>query len=383
MPMPLCNRVVWLLALLIMPADSAQPQDAQTQESVHAGRASEVTAHIQQTFYSPRSGFYRFSVDERRPAYMWGCGIMFSTLAGAARHEPDQYRPLLGQYFAALDRYWDDAVDIPGYEPLPTRGGGNDKYYDDNAWMVLTFLEAYEMTGEDRYLNRADETLKFVLSGEDDRLGGGIWWHEEHKDGTKNTCSCAPAAIGCLRLANFREGDEAQALIDRAERLVDWTVENLQTPEGLFDDRIVVETGEVKRGTLTYNSGLMIRAMLGLYRAKGDPARLEEAKRIAAACNRLVRRRTGVYRDPPRWSHLLVEADLELYRTTKEPYLLARAKANAEYVYDRWKNNPPDDLMANASVTRMLWLLADTETEVGREFWERSDELANLLQQTQ
>ena len=62
---------------------------------------------------------------------------------------------------------------IPGYEPAPTRGNGNDKYYDDNAWLVITFLEAYETTRDPRYLTRADETLKFVLSGWDEKGGGG------------------------------------------------------------------------------------------------------------------------------------------------------------------------------------------------------------------
>ena len=71
---------------------------------------------------------------------------------------------------------------------------------------MITFLEAYETNRDPRYLTRADETLKFVLSGWDEESGGGIWWHQGHKDGTKNACSNGPAAVGCLRLAKFREG---------------------------------------------------------------------------------------------------------------------------------------------------------------------------------
>ena len=141
---------------------------------------------------------------------MCGCqSVMFSNLVAAARSEPATYGPRLKKYFAALDGYWDPKVKIPGYEAAPTHGNGNDKYYDDNAWLVITFLEAYETNRDPRYLTRADETLKFVLSGWDEESGGGIWWHQRHKDGTKNACANGPAAVGCLRLAKFREKDAA------------------------------------------------------------------------------------------------------------------------------------------------------------------------------
>ena len=56
---------------------------------------------------------------------------------------------------------------------------GHEKYYDDNAWLVISFFEAYELTHNPRYRRRAEDTLDFVPSGWDESvLGGGIWWHE-------------------------------------------------------------------------------------------------------------------------------------------------------------------------------------------------------------
>ena len=236
----------------------------------YARRAREVTEHIQKTFFDPRSGVYLKSLSIRKPDYVWLQSVQFSNLAAAARTEPETYGPPLEKYFTALDAYWDSQVKIPGYEAAPTQGNGDDKYYDDNAWLVITFLEAYQSNHDPRYLKRADETLKFVLSGWDDACGGGIWWHQRHKDGTKNTCANAPAAVGCLRLATYREGAEAQALVDQARAIVAWTTDALQDDDGLFDDRKVVATGEIKRGKLTYNSALMLRANLGLFRATGE-----------------------------------------------------------------------------------------------------------------
>jgi uncharacterized protein YyaL (SSP411 family) len=345
-----------------------------TEPSQYAQRAREVTEHIQKNFFDPASGVYLKSMTVRKPDYVWLQGVMFSNLVAAARSEPGTYGPLLRKYFTALDAYWDPRVKIPGYEAAPTRGNGNDKYYDDNAWLVIAFLEAYETDRDPRYLTRADETLKFVLSGWDVEIGGGIWWHQGHKDGTKNACSNGPAAVGCLRLAKFRGGDTA-LLVDRARKIVAWTASALQAEDGLFDDRKVVATGEVKRGKLTYNSALMLRALLGLYRATGEKEYLEQAQRIARAADWFLDSRTGVYRDAVRYAHFMIEADLELYRTTKEEYLLERAKKNVDALYEKWKARPPEDLISNAAIGRVLWLMAETETEAGRAFWQGADKV--------
>ncbi len=340
--------------------------------SQYAQRAREVTEYIQKNFFDARSGVYFKSVKMRKPDYVWLQSVMFSNLVAAARFDPATYGPRLQKYFSALDGYWDQDVKIPGYEAAPTHGNGNDKYYDDNAWLVITFLEAYETNQDRHYLARASQTLKFVLSGWDEEGGGGIWWHQAHKDGTKNACANGPAAVGCLRLAKFRTADAA-ALVEQARKIVAWMESALQAEDGLFDDRIVVASGEVKHGKLTYNSALMLRALLGLYQATGKKEYLEQAQRIAKAADRFLDRKTGVYRDAVRYAHFMVGADLDLYRTTKEEYLLKRAKRNVDAFYDTWKAKPPDDMISNAAIARVLWLMAETETDAGRAFWQHAD----------
>lgn len=339
-------------------------------------RALEVTEYTQKTFWNSGTGLYARSSKDRKPDFMWPNGVMFSALVGASRHEANIYRPVMLKFFTAMDTYWDSKAKVPGYEPAPTPGDGNDKYYDDNAWMVITFLEAHEVTRDPSFLARADETLKFVLSGWDKQNGGGIWWHERHKDGSMNTCVNAPAAVACQRLARFRAGESSRQLNDQSRQLVDWTVKELQAKDGLFYDRKFVATGKVDKGKLTYNSALMIRAILGLYRFTEKQEHLDEARRIAKASDWFVNNKTGAYRDHIKWSHLMIEADLELYRATKEDYLIQRAKKSTDYYYDSWKAKRPADMMSNASLARILWLFADTETEAGRVFWEAADRVA-------
>lgn len=360
-----------LMTTVCAAGPATRPADA---PGKYGAEAREVMAHFQKTFFDPKTGLYDRSVTDRRYDWVWREAAAFSALAGAARHEPRIYTPLMNRFFQSLNVYWDSKAPIHAYEPGPTRGNGHDKYYDDNAWMVITFVEAYAMTGRPAYLTRAQETAQFVASGWDDRLGGGIWWHSLHKDDSKNVCSNAPAAVGYLLLARFEPPRQARVWIADAKKTVQWTCDKLQDTDGLFDDHIIVSTGEVKRGKLTYNSALMIRAFADLYRQSGQEAYLKEAQRIARAADWFADAKTGVWRDPLKWSHFMVEADIDLYRATGQAYLLRRAKANADAYYAAWKKSPPDDMMSNADLARILWLLADTETPEGRAFWSAFDQ---------
>ena len=147
----------------------------------------------------------------------------------------------------------------------------------------------------------------------------------------------------------------------------------LEADDGLFEDREVVATGEVKRGKLTYNSALMLQALLGLYRATNDRDDLAKAERIARAADWFVDRRTGVYRDAVRYSHFMVEADLEMYRATRQTRYSKRATTNVDAFYERWQANPPHDMMSNAAIARVLWLMAETQTAAGQAYWRAAD----------
>jgi hypothetical protein len=364
-----------VIAALFLSARAFAAPTADAQPPVpYQSAAGEVMQHLQKTFYDPKTGVYTKSAKDRTPDYIWREAAMFSALVAAARNEPQTYRPLLTKFFHSLDTYWDNKVPIPAYEPAPTRGNGHDKYYDDNAWLVITFAEAYQLTGDRDYLTRAQETAHFVASGWDEQAGGGIWWHQLHHDGSKNTCANGPAAVGYLALARLGPPKDAQDWITAATKAVDWTCAKLQASDGLFDDRIIVATGEVKKGKLTYNSALMLRACLGLYRQTGKKEYLDQANRIGKAADAFMDKKTGVYRDPLKWSHFMVEADLDLYRATGEAYLLQRAQTNIDAYYAAWKKQPPEDMMSNADIARILWLMADTQTDAGKTFWKNADE---------
>ncbi len=72
------------------------------------------------------------------------------------------------------------------------------------------------LTKEPKYLQKAQLIWKFIESGTDDNLGGGIYWCEQRKE-SKNTCSNAPGSVFALKL--FEATKDSAYFVKRATPL--------------------------------------------------------------------------------------------------------------------------------------------------------------------
>lgn len=298
------------------------------------------------------------------PAFLWSCGVQLSALTAAARLDPAA-RPRAERYAHALKAYWNEAGPVPGYGVLPGQRAP-DRYYDDNAWLALALVELYDLTRSPDARADAERALRFTLSGEDGRLGGGLFWREKEKT-TKNTCANAPAIVGALRLYRATQN---KTYLETARRLHRWTREHLQAPDGLFWDSVALD-GRIDRTLFAYNSALMIRANLAFYELSGDPASLAEAERIAARAADRWCAPDGAVAESGRFAHLLMGAFAELssrsgdarwrdavLRTAR--HLHARQTQPGGLFPDRWDDRPggpPNraELLDQASVVRLFW----------------------------
>jgi rhamnogalacturonyl hydrolase YesR len=243
-----------------------------------------------------------------KPAYMWGCGVQLSALAAAARLDRRTYIPVLRRYISALETYWVENRGQHGYNVLPVPSP-TDRFYDDNVWMTLALCETYEVTRDAQYRDRAVEVFRFVLSGEDDRLGGGIYWHEQERN-LKGACSNGSATAAALRLYQITRKQDYLAI---ARRLYDWTNAHLQDRDGLFFDAIEMD-GKIRPMKWSYNTALMLRANCLFYAITHEKKYLDEAERVAQAAEaHWVRQDTGAIADECWFAHLLSEAFLFLY----------------------------------------------------------------------
>ncbi len=364
-------------------------------------KARSQTDWIQSNYFDAKAGLYRaaFPADPKGLPYevMWGNGVQFSALVGATRDNPTKYKPILDAFAKGLEKYWDTGVAIPGFDAWFSSPDNDDKYYDDNAWLTLGFAEAYRVTKDTRYLDWARKTHHFVLSGYDDKLGGGLYWHQQDLK-SKNTCVSAPAATGALALYNLGDRDQ----LATAQSLVTWTTKTLQDPtDGLFWDNIKLD-GKVEKAKWTYNTALMIRANIGLWRATKVAKYLQDARREGdSALPHWTDPATGGFKDSARFNHLLSESLLQLFEATHDLKYLNAVRRDADFAYryvrdagggywNDWKIKPHTaderkQLIENASVARLFWLLApypdveelsaQAKTAEARQDWKRASEL--------
>jgi Glycosyl hydrolase family 76 len=172
-----------------------------------------------------------------------------------------------------------------GYVPAP---GDRRRYFDDNAWLGLSFAQLHLQTGEVRWLRRARKVFRFVQEGRDP--AGGLRWVEGRR--TRTTCATAPAAQLALRL-HLAGGDE-DALAFAVDAMA-WLDRTLRVRGRLYADN-VDSRGRVEPTLWTYNQGSPIGAHLLSFRATGDEVSLRQARATAVASLR----RFGAERT---WTH--------------------------------------------------------------------------------
>lgn len=336
-------------------------------------KAEEQTDYIQTHFYDAAARKYHdtYPLDPKGLPWtvMWANGVQWRVLAAAAQEDPAKYRPVLDAFGQGLQEYWDPQSQPPGFNAYCSGPGGTDKYYDDNAWMVLGFLEAYDVTQDPQYLQRARATQAFVLSAWDEKLGGGLYWSLK-RDG-KNTCVSAPDAVAALRLAARGEADQRQW----ARRLIGWVDGHMQDPSGLYWDSENLG-GKIEKTKWTYNTGLMIQANVLRFKMDADGPALREAEREAdAAITTWQDPATGAFANGAGFNHLLCEGLLRLYEVDHRVGYLDAVRRHAAYsdrrlrdaagggYWSEWKHgvHKPDErksLLDNASDARLFWLLA-------------------------
>lgn len=182
-----------------------------------------------------------------------------------------------------LEQYRDSLRTPVAYASYVNTAPQSDRFYDDNVWLGIDFADLYAATGHRPYLDKSREIWRFIQSGTDTILGGGIYWCEQKKHG-KNTCSNAPGAVYALKLY---AATADSAYLRQGKELYHWTRTHLQdTADCLYFDHIIVKNGHIGRAKFAYNSGQMMQAAALLFRATADSTYLHDARAIARSAYR-------------------------------------------------------------------------------------------------
>jgi predicted alpha-1,6-mannanase (GH76 family) len=178
-------------------------------------------------------------------------------------------------------------------------------FYDDDGWFLISWLKAYELTHQQKYLDMAKVIFTRMTGGWDAKCGGGIYWAsaENGQDGLKNK-NAIPNELflaGAARLHRLTPGDSGPgSYLDWAQREWAWFKgsgmlnADHQIVDGLTDLSNCKPAGPI----FTYNQGVIIGGLVDLSVSTGDTAALNEANAIAHATMAKMATPNGILKEP-------------------------------------------------------------------------------------
>ena len=179
-------------------------RSTQTLDSLYAHYSAPGTCLLRENYPSDVEGYtatYLASEEQKnRPnlySYLWPYSGTFSAVNALMEATKDNkkdfgnYQKLLDEkVLPGLAEYFDTRRMPKAYASYIKDAPLSDRFYDDNVWLGIDFTDVYLMTSQENYLQSAKLIWKFIESGMDDCLGGGIYWCEQKKESKNSAKKC-------------------------------------------------------------------------------------------------------------------------------------------------------------------------------------------------
>ena len=155
-----------------------------------------------------------------------------------------------------------------------------DEFFDDEGWWALAWIQAYDVTHQEKYLRMAESLFGDMTTGWDDTCGGGIWWKKDHhyKNAIPNELFLSVAA----HLAARSPAGKQSEYLGWAQREWSWFHgSGMINDQGLVNDGLNPSCKNNGRNTWTYNQGVIVGGLTELSKVTGDADLLLTANLIA------------------------------------------------------------------------------------------------------
>ena len=291
------------------------------------------TAGIQtlQGWYDPASGLYQTTG-------WWNSANALTVLVDYARvANTHQYDSELANTFTAAQ------AGSQGHPAFLNR------YYDDEGWWALAWIDAYDLTGRQDYLSMAESIFADMTGGWDDVCGGGIWWTKDrtYKNAVANELFLSVSAT----LAN-RDSANKSTYLDWTKKEWLWfSGSGMINSRNLINDGLVITSGAAGttcanngKTTWTYNQGVVLNGLTELSKAAADPTTVQRANVIASAAIQSLADRNGILHDPcepncgadgVQFKGIFVRNLVRLYSLSPQPAYKTFIIANADSIWEK------------------------------------------------
>jgi hypothetical protein len=339
------NKVVQTLCIFFLANISSQAQDLAPS---YRERVNLIHKNIYREFYDAPEGLFLETNDslnnEKPHSYLWPvCALV---QAANEMEELDTSGTYMEPVMRAIDQYYNSNPPAPGYQAYVVKEEADARFYDDNQWIAIAYLDAYNRTGQKKYLDLSREIYRFMLTGYDEVSGGGLYWKEGDKT-TKNTCSNGPGILVALQLYKITK---ETGYLDTAKLLYDWTNKYLRSPDGIYYDAVKLPGLKIDSAAYTYNTGTMLQSNVLFYRITGNKNYLVEAKRIADAAEKHFYK-NGKLPGNYWFNAVLLRGLLELYQAEGDRRRLKFFVSDAERI---WKQERDERNMLGTGKVRRL-----------------------------
>lgn len=250
-------------------------------------------------YYIPSLGLFRGNVCGN-----YSCLWPYSQVISAADYlasipSASNMSTWLSKLYLGLGEYRNPLNPGLGYESAvtPPLGPGGTTYYDDNSWVALALIDAYMLTNNTTYLDRAEELFNFIVGGWSTNMSlycpGGVYWYAGSGVRPRNTVSNAPAAEAGIKLYLITGN---AYYLTWALKMFNWVNTCLRAPNGLYYDHIRRDQ-TIDETIWSYNQGTMAGAAALLYLATHNLTYLRLAEQIAYESMKYFS--TSIYSQPP------------------------------------------------------------------------------------
>jgi predicted alpha-1,6-mannanase (GH76 family) len=250
-------------------AERTYPANPRADGSTAVARAR-VAADVLMSSYDPNKAWF--------PSSWWNSAVALQTIGDYMQRTGD--RRYLGQLDNTFEK--DKGVFPAGVlSGDPLLGNFTSQAIDDTEWWGLTWVQAYDLTKNPKYLNMAITIAHYVDGYWDtSTCGGGVWWNAQRT--YKNAVTNGLWIRLTAELHNRIPGDTLW--LTRSSTAWAWFQgSGMINANGLVNDGLTNTCTNNGQTVWSYNQGMAIGAGLELWRATKDPHILASVRRLADA----------------------------------------------------------------------------------------------------